>query len=405
MSFNATTRLSHPSTAEITLLPESMMLIRDVENVYKTGKYGLIVLELFRQPTSIRDAIERAKPLLASPQALVELISTIHGLSEAGILRNPDAAPDEKQTQPLLGHGYESAIAHVVMLDDHRRVNAYRDAIARTVKPGDVVVDVGTGTGLLAIMAAQAGAARVYAIERTAISEVARANFIANGVADRVTLIHGVSTEVDLPERADVMVSELIGTKPLDEQATQFTSDAVARFLKPDARIIPQGIRIYGQLTRLPKELVRMHTFTPDRLSAWHDAYGIDFSAMANFVPARGVCIYRHPERVKTWKAISGRLLLETIDFQRERRLSLNLTAEWTAIADDVIDGAWVDFDLLMCEGVTYSHTPAVAVATDHWHIPVWMLPKPLDVRAGDRLRLLYRDGTALNATFRVERL
>ena len=104
---------------------------------------------------------------------------------------------------------------HIAMLNDRRRTASFLAAIRRVVRPGDVVVDVGTGTGVLAIAAAQAGAARVYAVEATGIGKLAEANFRANGLQDRITLVPGWSMQVTLPERADVLVSEVIGKTPL----------------------------------------------------------------------------------------------------------------------------------------------------------------------------------------------
>ena len=69
---------------------------------------------------------------------------------------------------------------HRRMLNDRIRTEAFRDAIEKVVKPGDVVVDVGAGTGILSLFAARAGAARVYAIERSPTIEQAKAIARAN---------------------------------------------------------------------------------------------------------------------------------------------------------------------------------------------------------------------------------
>lgn len=82
-----------------------------------------------------------------------------------------------------------SPYAHEKMLMDKIRCDAYKDAIQRTVKPGDVVVDLGAGTGLLSFFAVQAGARHVYAIEESGIADVAAELIEANGFRDRITLI------------------------------------------------------------------------------------------------------------------------------------------------------------------------------------------------------------------------
>lgn len=98
------------------------------------------------------------------------------------------------------------------MLPDDRRTGDHLAAIEEAVRPGDVVLNI--GTGVLAVAAARAGARRVYAVEASDIAEVAGRVFAANGVQDRVTLIPGWSRTVDLPEPVDVLVAATEGRRP-----------------------------------------------------------------------------------------------------------------------------------------------------------------------------------------------
>ena len=79
------------------------------------------------------------------------------------------------------------------MLNDRVRNEAYRAALSAAIKPGAVVLDVGAGTGILSFFAAQCGAARVYAVERTAIARIARRLAQRNGFADRISVIAATS--------------------------------------------------------------------------------------------------------------------------------------------------------------------------------------------------------------------
>ncbi|HEX4348551.1 MAG TPA: hypothetical protein VHZ73_13330, partial [Vicinamibacterales bacterium] len=90
---------------------------------------------------------------------------------------------------------------HRKYLQDTVRVGALRRAIAATVRPGDVVLDLASGTGILGLLALDAGAGRVYSIESTGMVEIARSIAAANGLADRWTFVHGFSAHVTLPER------------------------------------------------------------------------------------------------------------------------------------------------------------------------------------------------------------
>jgi len=144
--------------------------------------------------------------------------------------------------QPWMLEGFASPFVHEPMLLDKIRCDAYREAIQRTVKPGDLVVDLGAGTGLLSFFALQAGARHVYAIEMTGIADAAAELIEANGFRDRVTLIRQSSKKAHLPERCDVLVTETLSAFCFDtENIIEFVADARERFLKPGGRVIPES--------------------------------------------------------------------------------------------------------------------------------------------------------------------
>jgi hypothetical protein len=100
------------------------------------------------------------------------------------------------------------------MIADAVRTDAYAAALRDAVRPGSVVVDIGTGPGLFAILACRFGARRVIAIESGDIIEVARRVALANGCADRIEFVHADSRSVEIGERADVVVADLHGVLP-----------------------------------------------------------------------------------------------------------------------------------------------------------------------------------------------
>ena len=144
---------------------------------------------------------------------------------------------------------------HFAMLNDSQRNEFYRQALAKSVKPGDVVLEIGTGSGLLAMLAASSGAKHVYTIEANRhLAQLARKIIRANKLQDKITVINKMSTDVhvggDLPVQCDVLVSEILGTLLLGESALQFVADARKRLLKPGATIIPQSGRQYIALVQ-----------------------------------------------------------------------------------------------------------------------------------------------------------
>ncbi len=134
------------------------------------------------------------------------------------------------------------------MIRDRVRTEAFRRAIDSVVRPGDIVLDVGAGSGILSVFAARAGAARVYAVEETSIAVLAQDLVTANGVADVVHVIQGDVSDIDLPERVDVVVSEWLGGFGIDEGMLVPVITARDRWLKPGGVMIPHSVTAWAAL-------------------------------------------------------------------------------------------------------------------------------------------------------------
>ena len=134
------------------------------------------------------------------------------------------------------------------MICDRVRTDAFRRAIESAVRPGDIVLDVGAGSGILSLFAARAGAARVYAVERTTVAVLAQELAGANGFAEVVQVIHGDIADVELPERVDVIVSEWLGGFGIDEGMLVPVIVARDRWLKPGGVMIPRSVTAWAGL-------------------------------------------------------------------------------------------------------------------------------------------------------------
>lgn len=134
------------------------------------------------------------------------------------------------------------------MAADGVRMDAYARAIERAVKPGSVVLDIGAGTGIFSLLAARAGAKQVHAVDPNpaiwVLADLAR----ENGYADRITVHHMTSYELDLTPRADVIVSDLRGCVPVHEEHLAVLRDAKARLLAPGGTLIPVHDELYVAL-------------------------------------------------------------------------------------------------------------------------------------------------------------
>ena len=145
---------------------------------------------------------------------------------------------------PRIENWFEFLGVHKELLQDEIRVEAYNKVIKHVVRKGSVVVDLGTGTGLLAFLAVRAGASKVYAIESMNIIRLAEEIAWANSMADRITFIKGDSRDVTLPERVDILLSEVIGHCVIDENMLDSVIDARCRFLKKGGQMVPQVIEM-----------------------------------------------------------------------------------------------------------------------------------------------------------------
>src|SRR5712664_1215767 len=125
------------------------------------------------------------------------------------------------------------------MVADRERLDAYSKAIAKAVRPGDAVLEIGCGPGVFALLACQAGARKVYAIDSEEIVHFAREIAAANGFAERIEFIQSDSRKLQLPERANVIVSDIRGSLPLFGHAIASIEDARKRFLATGGRLIP----------------------------------------------------------------------------------------------------------------------------------------------------------------------
>ncbi len=145
-----------------------------------------------------------------------------------------------------IGFGFFAKLgAHQTMLADNIRCEAYRLAINQAVKKGDVVLDIGAGTGILSIFAAQAGAKKIYAIESNPIVLKILKSVISQNNFRSIEVIEGESFDITLPEKVDVIVSETIGFWGVDENIVGIFADAKARFGHEHTVCIPENLELY----------------------------------------------------------------------------------------------------------------------------------------------------------------
>jgi len=163
------------------------------------------------------------------------------------------AESPEERYRDFNGRYFSGFYEQERMLADKPRMEFYRAAIQRHIQPGDRVVDLGTGTGILAALAARRGAARVYAIDHSSILETARTLATANGI-QRVEFIATHSTEFSLVDKVDVILHEQMGDCLFDEAMVANVSDLRDRLLKPGGIILPSRFEFYCEPIKIRDE-------------------------------------------------------------------------------------------------------------------------------------------------------
>lgn len=148
-------------------------------------------------------------------------------------------------------------VLYGLMTSHETRNECYRTAIKQSVK-GKVVLDIGTGPDvILSRICIEEGAEKVYAIEYLKETYLkAQETIREHGLEDKITLIHGDCREVELPEKVDVCVSELVGAIGGSEGVAVLLNDAQKRHLKPDGIFVPERSHTKMALVELPDALI-----------------------------------------------------------------------------------------------------------------------------------------------------
>ncbi len=273
---------------------------------------------------------------------------------------------------------------HFEMLADQTRNQAYQRAIERAVRPGMHVLDIGTGSGLLALMAARAGAARVTACELFAPAAAAAAqNIQRNGFASRIQVLPRNSSTLrvrgDLPRKVDLVVSEILDSKLIGEGVLPSVRHALANLAVAGARVIPQAAEIYVALVELPA----LRQAYPLR-----EVCGFDLSAFdALRDPSRAVQVHLASS---THRLLSDPVRALSIDFHAPPAATADSAPHTTQLSLPVVAPGTAHafvfwFDLHLDAEVRLSSQPDPASDRLHWRQVVQFLPHDCPVLPGQR--------------------
>ncbi|AUG77909.1 Protein arginine N-methyltransferase [Kitasatospora sp. MMS16-BH015] len=336
-----------------------------------------IIRELADSPVGDRALSGPGRLLLASLQASAAEIARISANINETVAAVVDATTPTSQ---LVGNLARDLIPrwHFAMLNDIERNGALATAVERQVKPGDHVLDIGAGTGLLAMMAANAGAAKVISCEANPLmAEIATQVVAAHGLSDVITVVAKRSDELvvgrDLERPVDVIVSEIVDCGLIGEGIMPTMRHAREHLLAPGGILMPPSARIHGALLQSP---------VIAGLNEVHNACGFDIGVL-NTLSTVG----HFPVRLHTWPhtLLSEATELVTFDFVHGSLDDGSTPVALTATADGTVHGVVAWFDMDLGAGVVLRNAPDNK--SSHWMQAMIPLAEPIEVVAGQPVK------------------
>ncbi|XP_059632730.1 probable histone-arginine methyltransferase 1.3 [Cornus florida] len=295
----------------------------------------------------------------------------------------------EASSSKMYFHYYGQLLHQQNMLQDYVRTGTYYAAVIenRADFTGRVVVDVGAGSGILSLFAAQAGAKHVYAVEASEMAEYARKLIAGNpSLGQRITVIKGKVEEVELPEKADILISEPMGTLLVNERMLESYVIARDRFLVSNGKMFPT----VGRIHMAPFSDEYLFAEIANKALFWQQPnyYGVDLTAL------HGSAFQGYFSQPVV-DAFDPRLLVapsisHVINFtsiKEEDLYEIDIPLKFTATVGGRIHGLSCWFDVLF-NGSTVQRwlTTAPGAPTTHWYQLRCVLFQPLYAMAGQEI-------------------
>ena len=295
------------------------------------------------------------------------------------------AAPDNFALRTKVRTALSSRVAgfHGPMLLDPVRNAAFARAIEAVVRPGMLVLEIGAGSGLLALIAARVGAQVVTCEQNPIVVAAAQTIVERNGFADRITIVAKRSDAMtipdDLPQPADLIVHEIFGSQLFDEGVTGALEDARQRLLKPGATSLPRGAAVRCVLAA-------NGTSTPSGTFA--NVHGFDLSPFELLVrPARS--IWSNVRRGLERRSAPGSALAMDYDSPPP----FGAASETMMLESDGgrIDGIVQWIEIRFPDGTTLENDPFADGPDSHWAATYQAFPQPMETRPGDKVAVTLR--------------
>jgi protein arginine N-methyltransferase 1 len=259
------------------------------------------------------------------------------------------------------------------MLADAPRMDSYLAALRQAVNADSVVLDLGCGPGVFALMACKFGARRVYAVEPDNVISVAREAAVANGCADRIEFFESLSTEISLPEPANVIISDLRGVLPWFEQHIPSIIDARERLLASGGVLIPRRDVLWAAIVEAPEQY-------EDLVGPWRK-FDLDLSAGTRLITNQWRKSYLKPEQL-----LVDPVRWTTIDYYKVENADVRAEIFWRAARNGTAHGVAVWFDSELADNISFSNHPAAPRMI--YGVGLFPFLQPVEITEGEQVQL-----------------
>eukprot|EP00258_Populus_trichocarpa_P017342 XP_006378073.1 probable histone-arginine methyltransferase 1.4 [Populus trichocarpa] len=295
----------------------------------------------------------------------------------------------EPSSAKMYFHYYGQLLHQQNMMQDYVRTGTYYAAVIENRADffGRVVVDVGAGSGILSLFAAQAGAKHVYAVEASEMAEYARKLIAGNpSLGERITVIKGKVEEVELPEKADILISEPMGTLLVNERMLESYVIARDRFLVPNGKMFPTVGRIH--MAPFSDEYLFVEIANKALFWQQQNYYGVDLTPL--YGSAFGGYFSQPVVDAFDPRLLVAPTICHVLDFteiKEEDLYEIVIPLKFIASVGTRVHGLACWFDVLF-NGSTVQRwlTTAPGAPTTHWYQLRCVLSQPLYVMAGQEI-------------------
>jgi len=256
------------------------------------------------------------------------------------------------------------------------RLSQYERAIAASVRKGDAVLDLGTGSGLLAVLACRAGARRVFAVESSDAIRLGELLASTTAFAERITFIQAPSSQLVLNERVDVIVGDIHDTFGLQPGGLASLFDARERLLRSGGTIIPRA-------TRLMVAPVEAPAFYAREIDIWTTSVH-----SINLTPIRPFAVnHVHAGRFDREQLLSSPTSIDVIDFAHATSLHVGGAATLTIQRDGLVHGLCGCFVTTLADDIQMGNVPGDS-STTNFAQAFFPFEQPVSVVAGDEISI-----------------